>query len=231
MNGFPPISHTEAEVFILESLSLEDEENERFEGRILRDILKLSGKKPKYYYFRTEKELVELAKLFRKSGYRFLHISSHGSHDSLGTTLEAISYNRFGEIFDGLLRNRRLFLSACEMGNELFSTIVAGRNRGMYSIIAPTQRIRFDRAAAIWAAFYVLMFDWDDKKMKAEQITNYLQYLGGLFSESFHFSQYHAYNDSWSHNVIQALVTANGPNKAILSASPSFGRLTAELKS
>lgn len=223
MTDVPAISDTKPEVFILESLSLEDEEKERFEGRILRDILKLSGKKPQYYYFRTEKELVELAKIFRKSGYRFLHISSHGSHDALGTTLESIRYARFAEIFDGFLRNRRLFVSACEMGNELFSTVVAARNKGMYSVIAPRERIRFDRAAAIWAAFYVLIFDWDDKKMKAEQITNYLQYLGGLFSESFHFSQYHAYNDTWSHTVLSALVTASGPNKALQPTGHASG--------
>lgn len=198
----PPISETKPEVFIIESLSLEDETHERLEGRILRDILKLSGKNPRYYYFRTERELVELAKLFRESGYRFLHISSHGSIEALETTFESITYVRFAEIFDGRLRNRRLFVSACEMGNELFSSIVSARNKGMYSIIAPTQRIRFDRAAAIWAAFYVLMFDLDSSAMKADKITRCLRDLARLFSETFHFSRYNARHDKWEHEEI-----------------------------
>lgn len=214
MSTVPPISTTEPEVFILESLSLEDETNERLEGRILRDILKLSGKNPIYYYFRTEKELVELAKIFRESGYRFLHISSHGSHDALGATFENISYTRFAEIFAGHLRNRRLFVSACEMGNEIFSTIVGGRNKGMYSIIAPTQRIRFDRAAAIWAAFYVLMFDLDATSMKADKITGCLRDLARLFAEAFHLSRYEAHNDTWRHEIISRISPHPGAKKA-----------------
>ena len=213
----PPLTATKPEVFIIESLSLDDETHERLEGRILRDILKLSGKTPRYYYFRTERELIELANLFRESGYRFLHISSHCSHEALSTTLENVSYVRFAEIFEGKLKNRRLFVSACEMGNELFSAVVAARNKGMYSIIAPTQRIRFDRAAAIWAAFYVLMFDLDATAMKAEKITRCLRNLARLFSEAFHFSRYNAKHDRWEHEEISHLVLGAGNSPSVKS--------------
>ena len=217
MSDYPSIERTKPEVFILESLTLEDEENERFEGRLIRDILTLSGKFPRYYYFRTEKELIELVKEFRKSGYRFLHISAHGSHDSLLTTFDEIKYSRFAEIFKGQLRNRRLFVSACEMGNELFSTVVSAQNKGMYSIIGPTERIQFDRAAAIWVSFYILMFDLDKRFMKAEPITRQLRNLSRLFSESFHFSKYVAKQDKWVHETITGIgkgpASKDGPSK------------------
>lgn len=217
MSILPPLTKTEPDVFILESLSLADEAEGRLEGRILRDILKLSGKNPKYYYFRTERELVELAQVYRESGYRFLHISCHGSHEALATTFDNVSYANFASVFDGLLKNRRLFVSACEMGNELFSTIVAAKNKGMYSIIAPTQRIRFDRAAAIWAAFYVLMFDLDARAMKADKITRCLRNLARLFSETFHFSRYNAKHDKWEHETISHLVVT--PDTAAVKAT------------
>lgn len=204
----PPIQKTAPDVFIIESLWFEDEKHERLEGRILRDILKLSGKNPRYYYFRTKRELVELSNLFRESGYRFLHISSHGSHEGLETTLDKVSYVEFAEIFRAKLRNRRLFVSACEMGNELFSSVVASRNKGMYSIIAPMQRIQFDRAAAIWAAFYVLMFDLDASAMKAAKITSCLKKLAQLFAEDFHFSRYNSVADKWEHDTISKSATS-----------------------
>jgi hypothetical protein len=44
-------------VFIIESLKFSDEKKDRFEGKILSQILHLGGKESKYYYIRTEKEL------------------------------------------------------------------------------------------------------------------------------------------------------------------------------
>lgn len=55
MTDLRPISETEPQVFILESLSLEDEEKERFEGRIIRDILRLSGKNQSTIIFALKK--------------------------------------------------------------------------------------------------------------------------------------------------------------------------------
>ena len=87
------------EVFILESLTFEDEKAQRFEGRILADVLHLSGKKPIYYYFRTKSELERLVKIFAASKYRYLHLSCHGSMDALKTTLDEISVVTLASIF------------------------------------------------------------------------------------------------------------------------------------
>jgi hypothetical protein len=63
---------TKPEVFIVESLTFEDEREERFEGQIIKRILGLSGKTCEYYYIRTRRELEEVLKLFNHSGYRYL---------------------------------------------------------------------------------------------------------------------------------------------------------------
>ena len=44
---------SKSSVFIIESLTFEDENKERFEGKFLSHILKLSGIETKYYYIRT----------------------------------------------------------------------------------------------------------------------------------------------------------------------------------
>lgn len=191
------------EVFILESLTEENEEAGLFEGRVLYKTLKMAGKKPKYYYFRTKDELQLLALTFRESGYRYLHFSCHGDLTHIHTTLELVSYNEFAEIFDGLLRNRRLFMSACETGNELFSTCVAARNKGMYSIAAPIQQIRFDQAYAIWTSFYTKAYLMDKNMMKAKYISSALANMCKFFEVSFHWSRYDPKKDNWSHTELK----------------------------
>ena len=71
------------EVFILESLSLKHEREHRLEGRALADMLRLSGKNPKYHYFQDENELALLVKLFQVSKYRYLHFSCHGDTNKI----------------------------------------------------------------------------------------------------------------------------------------------------
>ena len=61
----PPANITKPETFILESLEREDEKEAHLDGKILYDVLKPHGKNPIYYYFRTQRELVEFAKIFR----------------------------------------------------------------------------------------------------------------------------------------------------------------------
>lgn len=199
------ISHTYPEVFIIESLTLEDEELSRFEGKILYDILKLSGKNPKYYYFRTKDELVLLAQLFRESDYRFLHISCHGTNTDIQTTLDNISYIEFSEIFEGLLRNRRLFISACAVGNELFSTVLFGRNKGMYSIAGPIENIEFSKAIGLWGAFYTKAFSVNQGYVKNDVIKSAIQNLCNLFDIRFYWSWHDTFNNSHKIEEIKSI--------------------------
>ena len=198
----PPIQKSVPEVFILESLSFDDEQAQRYEGRILSDILRLCGKTPKYFYFRTELELIELVTLFRNSAYRYLHISAHGSAAGINTTLGTITYARFAEIFGGHLKNRRIFLSACSVGNDLLATCMQAANKGMYSIAAPVEDIEFRHAAAIWSALYVRMFSLDSGGMKSKEIGRVLTLMCQLFGIPFFWSYHDAKNNKWvNHNI------------------------------
>ncbi len=141
--GAPPTQITEPQTFILESLNFDDEESKRSDGKILYEALKLQGKEPKYYYFRTETELIHLAQTYRKSGYRYLHLSCHGNDDSVAFTIGNATFARFAEIFETNLHNRRLFVSGCSLGKKDFADAVFEKNGGMYSLTAPIKDVFF----------------------------------------------------------------------------------------
>lgn len=192
-----------ADVFIIESLDKEDEREHRFEGQRLADLLRLSGKNPKYYYFQSVKELPSIFELFRLSNYRFMHVSCHASLTHLAATQDSVTYAEFAALTDGCLKLRRVFFSACEVGNELFSTCLASRNKGMHSVVAPAETIYFDHAAAIWSAFYVSMFASGSDGMTGEEIKARIRTLCTLFPVDFHASTYRPQVDSWNHEVIR----------------------------
>lgn len=200
-NDPPPIQETQPEVFILESLSFDDEET-RCEGRILADILRLCGTKPRYYYFRTEKELEQLADVYRRSGYRYLHLSCHGDRHQIHLGLNSITFARFGEIFEGKLRNRRLFVSACEVGTDQLVEEVSTRNRGMYSIMAPLDSIAFPHAMAFWASFYTRIFDVSRSFTKNPTITDTVRLLNPLFRTRFRWAYHETVGDTWNSEEI-----------------------------
>lgn len=198
----PDIQNTKPEVFIIESLSVEDEAERRFEGRILSEMLFLAGKNPKYYYFQSKDELSHLVGLFRQSQYRYLHISTHASLTHVNITDGDISYSEFAKHFEGHLNLRRLFFSACEIGNELFVKVMAAKNKGMHSITAPVQKIQFDHAAALWSALYVSIFTENKTSMKHADIRNRLVALRSLFPIDFHFASFDSSRTKWNHETI-----------------------------
>jgi hypothetical protein len=170
-----------AEVFIIESLSLNDERGQRFEGRIISQILALSGKKCEYYYIRTREELAKMLNQFSLSNYRYLHLSCHGNATSMATTFNAIPFSDLGPLIKPHLRNRRLFVSACSMTNRrLAESIMPGS--GCYSILGPDQDIQFSDAAVLWAAFYHVMFSADSTAMKHRVLKAKAQELANMFS-------------------------------------------------
>jgi hypothetical protein len=211
----PPISFTQADLFIIESLRLKDEQAQLFEGKVMSNILAMCGKKPIYYYFRTPDELVMLADEFRQSGYRYLHLSCHGHQQGIETTLGLVSADRFSDIFADKLKNRRLFISACSIGKGQMPELVRDKNKGMYSIVSPLDDIRLNRAAGIWAAFYLRMFESSaqhtgvdgqgkpsSKLLKNEEIRKSLVHLCRLFDVRFKWSYHNAKHDEWVDEVI-----------------------------
>jgi hypothetical protein len=167
-------------VFIIESLTLKDEANKRFEGRILKQILRLSGKESAYYYIRTRRELERIARLFGRSGFRYLHISCHGNSNEMATTFGSISFPELGHILRPHLRDRRVFLSACEMTTRsLARELISGS--GCYSVIGPSDAVRFGDAAILWSSFYHLMFRTNESAMQRKWILAHLRKTTKLF--------------------------------------------------
>jgi hypothetical protein len=168
------------EIFIIESLDFKDEKAERFEGRIISQILRLSGKQCEYYYVRTKRELETLLGQFKSTHYRYLHLSCHGSSDSIFTTLDAVPFTELGPLLKPFLPKRRLFLSTCSATNAaLADAIMPGS--GCYSILGPDQDIYFSDAAVLWASFYHVMFAADSKAMKYQTIRAKAQEVSDMF--------------------------------------------------
>ena len=81
----PPTQITKAETFILESLSEDDELNQRLDGKVLYEVLRLQGKKPVYYYFRTQTELIRFSDIF--TSLVMATIRSYYSHSGKQITI------------------------------------------------------------------------------------------------------------------------------------------------
>lgn len=168
------------EVFIIESLTFDDESNDRQEGLFLSHILKLAGKNPLYYYIRTQRELGMVLKQFKVSGYRYLHFSSHGNEKALYTTLDKIELRLFGDIVKPYLNKKRLFISACLAANEALAEAIFP-NSSCLSLIGPRSKPQFRDAAIFWASFYHLAFRTCARFMTKEIIGDKLETLMNTF--------------------------------------------------
>ncbi len=178
---------TVPEVFIIESLSIDDEESRRQEGEILSRMLHLSGKsKTKYFYIRTKRELGKMIEMFDETGYRYLHISCHASRTSMATTFDSVSYTKLSEMLNSCLDGRRVFVSACEMANEELAANLLPET-GCHSLIGPRRDIAFADAAAFWVAFYHLMFKANDRGMKRVDLRRFITELSGLYGEPINY--------------------------------------------
>ncbi len=187
MQNFAMPLLTKPQVFIIESLTLKDEELKRQEGKILSRMLRLMEKREtKYYYIRTERELDKIIKIFGKSKYRYLHISCHADREGIATTLDEVSYERLGQKLAPHLKGRRVFVSACEMANPDCAEALL-LNTGCTSLIGPAKRINFDDSAAFWVSFYHLMFKHDQGKMQHPKLNSYVRELARLFGERFNY--------------------------------------------
>ncbi|OHV67157.1 hypothetical protein LCM4577_26760 [Mesorhizobium sp. LCM 4577] len=163
------------EIFTIESLRLRDEDDASQEGQLLSKILHLSGKKrTKYFYIRTKRELEEIIDIFEDSNYRYLHLSCHADKAGIATTFDDISYAELGEMLRPCLEDRRVFVSACQMANDVCAKALL-KNTGCYSLVGPVKKINFDDAAAFWITFYHLMFKTDGRSMKHRNVEFYVK--------------------------------------------------------
>lgn len=172
---------TVPDVYVIETLNPDDEGNGRFEGAVLSQILRLHGKNPKYRYVRTRQQFEKAVRNFGASGYRYLHISAHADSEGMCTTnQDEIDYDELADLLRPHMKGRRLFLSACSMVHEeLAAEVIPGS--GCYSVVGPTQDIRFTDAAVVWSSIYHLMFARNASKMVHKDLKAQLQRVTELF--------------------------------------------------
>jgi hypothetical protein len=202
-NGFPVLQSTISDVFIIESLNIADENASRFEGKILCDILRMADKHPKYYYFESKEELRHIVGLFRESRYRYLHISSHADDGNIFTKNGNITYQEFSSIFEGHLKLRRLFFSACEIGNDNFFSEVFRANNGMHSIIGPNNVIGMDHAIAFWSSFYISLFAENEDGITHDGIKKRVKALISLYPIIMKVATYNPRRNKWRSEIIR----------------------------
>jgi hypothetical protein len=183
----PPSVSTTPELFIIESLELDDEKSSRQEGDIISRMLRLAGKTgTRYYYIRTEHELKEMIKLFNESNCRYLHISCHADGRNMSTTFDVISYSKLGTMLRPVLSGKRVFVSACQMASDTLAKELL-IDSGCYSLIGPKKNIEFADAAAFWVAFYHLMFKVDYLRMKRATLRARVGELSTLYGEPINY--------------------------------------------
>lgn len=168
-------------VFIIESLSLENEINGDLDGQILKDVLDLCRIRYEYYYIRTSKELKEIILEFRKSDLRYLHFSCHANENHVSLTFDNLTYNQFSKIVSQKLNNKRLFISACKASNFEFAKEFIPSS-GCTSVIGSPNKINFDKSAVFWAGFYHLMNEQDSRRMGQPEIIKIIQNLVSSFN-------------------------------------------------
>lgn len=172
---------TVADVFIIESLDPDDEGNGRFEGSVISHILKLHGKAPKYRYVRTRAEFEHAVRQFAKSRYRYLHISAHADANGMCTTnLEEIHYSELAAMLTPVLKDKRLFLSACSMVHKQMASAIIPTT-DCVSIVGPIQDIHFSEAAVFWPAVYHLIFSTEKDAMSHMTLKKHLINASTLF--------------------------------------------------
>ncbi|WP_416865246.1 MAG: hypothetical protein ACMVP2_22810 [Imperialibacter sp.] len=182
-------------VFIVESLTLDDEKNGLLDGQILRDILDLCQIPNEYYYIRTSHELQEIINEFDKSEFRYLHLSCHADKTQIAFTFEELFFYEVAELIKSKLKNKRVFISACEACNfEFAKTLIP--SSGCYSLIGSPTKINFDKSAVFWSGFYHLMNETNNIRMGQPEIRTVLQKLVDTYDIPINYYSFISNNNS-----------------------------------
>lgn len=162
-------------VFIVENLRGED----FFDGYNLHEILNLSKIKSIYREVHDKDDFIESINEFKKSDYRYLHISCHSDTDGIEINGDEISNLELSKIFKNKINKKRIFLSACKGGNRNIATAVI--RCGGQSVIGTPINLYFDKAALFWPSFYHVINCVDDSKMNKQNISSTLKKCVDLF--------------------------------------------------
>jgi len=169
-------------VYIIESLSDEDEDIDRSDGRVLCEMLRLMEIPCEYRYIRTKLELRAEIERFDNLRYKYLHFSCHGSTDGTEIRLsrENVSFEEFGSIVGPSMHRRRLFISACKIACfDLAKHLIPQYH--CLSVIGTPDEPGFDEAAIFWSSFFYLVSKQDKEGMTQKLITPTLRRISLAF--------------------------------------------------
>jgi len=142
-------------ILLIEGISKAESYNET---AIIAELAKMADFKAKRKQPNRKDEAIDL---IRSQKYGLIHISSHGTKDSLQmgrATIRPVDLDPVDRIYSQILT-----ISACEVGNKEFIRDIAYL-LGIPIIIAPSRTIEFLDSAVFFVVFYYLFFDSIIKK-------------------------------------------------------------------
>ncbi len=163
-------------VYIIESLRGDD----YFDGETLHEILELSHIPSIYKWADSIDELKSHLNDFNKSNYRYLHLSCHADETGIEINGDSITNSELQIFTKNILRNKRLFLSACKGANRDLASKIIVTNQA-YSLIATPVNLRFDKSVLFWPSFYHTINEIDSRKMRRQHIIDVLKKCVDLF--------------------------------------------------
>jgi hypothetical protein len=183
------IIQTVPQVYIIESLGFDDEAH-RKEGEVISRTLRMLDKDPIYHYIRTEEEFEHFLAEFYKSNYRYLHLSCHGNSEGIAFTFGSLSAEDLILALAPVLKNKRLFLSACDVATTNLARGILGAQPGSHSIAGPIGEVTFADSAILWSAFYHTMFSHNPGAMKRDKLYEKLTLVAQLTSQGMQLFTY-----------------------------------------
>jgi hypothetical protein len=95
--------------------------------------------------------------------------------------MDFISFEDLADILEPYLENRRLFLSACEMGSRKFASRLLKKS-DCYSMLGPSEKVDMADTTKFWSAFYHKMFRLNSEKMIRKHIVETAKAQSQFFS-------------------------------------------------
>lgn len=206
------------------------------EGEDIVHALHRIGKKPILISVENKDDLKRALKIFKASKYRYLHFSCHGTDSDIALANgDNLSYQEFAQISHNCFNIKRIFFSACELGNCNFSNEIAMQNVGIQSIVAPIEKESSITLASFWCAFYTsillpeLSIDINSKleyktvtpksHMKLVELKRKLCLAINLYGRPFHISYHETSKDVLYHEKLKPLgktkLKALSPNSLV----------------
>lgn len=170
-------------VYIIESLRSTDE---YFDGESLHAILNIALIPSKYNWVDTKLDFINELEKFKKSNFRYLHLSFHGDMDGIVINGEFISNVELANILAPVVKKKRVFMSSCKGSNRN----LAGRliiESKCQSLVGTPVNLDFDKAALFWPSFYHVNNMMDSARMNQKIISGTIKKCVDLFRISINY--------------------------------------------